>query len=142
MLKILGILKVFGKKTVAFLTVIIMLLLLGGVLYWKYEGVKDTLSATKEEVQELVLDLEVSEKSLESVRKEAQITEDLLINKQEQWEASQKRSTALSKQLEKERMENEDLQKCLSVDMSDYANGVRQFPSYQNSDQSGDSYPE
>lgn len=137
MLNLLGALKVFGKKSVVFITIITMLLLLGGALYWKYENVKSSLISANEELSTLIIDLQTSEQSLQTLRQDAKVTEKLLVDKQEKWKVAQQRSTQLSEQLKQEKLENEDLQECLSIDMSPYAARVLQFPSYQNRDKSG-----
>lgn len=128
--------KIFGRKSLIFLTVIAVLLSMGGLLYYRYDSVKESLILANKEIESVVGELRISEESIKVLEGDFKLVEELLVDKQEQVAHTQKLASDLSRQLDKERRENEDLQECLPVDMSGYVERVLEFSSYQNSDRS------
>lgn len=131
----------FGKKSKVFIAIIATLLVLGGLLYWRYDSVKESLILANKEIEDIAQELRMSEESIEQLERDIQLQTELLVQKEEQRLESQKRASSLSAQLEKEKS-NEDLQACLPLDLSGYVERVREFPAYQDSDRDKSNHPE
>lgn len=117
--KILG-----GPKTKVFLGVILTLSLLGGLLYYQYDSVKESLILANEEIQSIAQDLQTSESTIDSLERDIQLTSELLREKEEDRQASYQLAQDLQKRLNKMVDNDENLKMCLTVDMADYINGM------------------
>ena len=123
-----------GTKSKIFLGIILTMSLLGGLLYLRYDTVKESLILANKEIQDVAQELQTSEKTIENLERDIRLESRLLSEKEEERRESQQMATSLSAQLEKEKNTNEPLKQCLPVNMSGYTNGVREFRAYQNSD--------
>jgi len=131
-----------GARSKIFMGVIATLLVLGSLLYWRFDSVSESLTLANKEIEGIALELITSEQSLHTLKGDYQLTERLLVSKQDEAIKNLRLANSLEDQLNKEKINNEDLKKCLPVSMHDYTNRVRQFDSYKDSDTGGSGNPE
>ena len=142
---ILGFLGKFlgGPKTKVFLGIIFAMSVAGSLLYWRYNSVKESLILANKEIQDVAQELRRSENTIEELERDIKLQSRLLSEKEEQRRETQQLATSLTAQLEKEKGTNEQLQECLPISLSDYADRVREFDAYTpNSDRNNSDQPE
>ena len=117
----LGSLKTRGK---VFLGVIITLTALSGLLYWRFDSVKENLILANKEIEDIARELRVSESTIDSLERDIKLTSDLLKDREEMRASSEALADRLSQKLAQELSSNEGLKECFSIDMSEYVRGL------------------
>lgn len=134
----LGALGVRGK---VFLGIILTLTVLGGLIYWRYDAVKENLILANKEIEDIAKELRTSENTIDELERDIKLVSELLKDKEDDRRASQKRAQELSQALQNEVENNEDLKMCLNVDMSDYVNSLPVSSNPDGHGNNGDSSP-
>lgn len=134
----LGALGVRGK---VFLGVILTLTALGGLLYWRYDAVKENLILANKEIEDIAKELRTSERTIDELERDIKLVSELLKEKEDDRRESRKVAQELSEALREEVENNEDLKMCLGADMSGYVNSLPVSSNPDGHGNDGDSSP-
>lgn len=125
----LGALGVRGK---VFLGIILTLVVLGSLLWWRYDDVKESLILANKEIEDIAKELRTSENTIDELERDIKLVSELLKEKEEDRRESRERADRLSQALQNEVNNNEDLEMCLDIDMSEYVDSLSAIPDQNN----------
>lgn len=113
-----------GTRSKIFMGIILTMSVIGGILYWRFDSVKESLILANKEIEAIAFDLQTSERTIEELERDIKLVSGLLEDKEAQRRESRERAQELSQALGKEFKENENIEMCLSADMSDYVDSL------------------
>ena len=128
----LRLLKAFTSPVAKILLgVLATLVVVLGLLWWRYDAVSAHLTISQAEVVSIERQLETSEQSIKTLQKDFAVQSLLLKDKESARLESQSLANSLSKKLAEELQGNDKLQECFDIRLDGYIDGLLQFPSYK-----------
>lgn len=124
MLGILAKIGLGGTKSKIFLGIVLTMSVLGGILYLRFDSVKESLILANKEIEDIAKELRTSEGTIRELERDIKLVSELLEDKQDQRRESREVAQKLSQALQNEVENNEDLKMCLGADMSGYVNSL------------------